>query len=292
MTTLILSPHFDDAFLSAFALLDGQNAGICYPFGRSTPRSRRWRQEELPNIRAIGCATEFLECVPPRLTGRWNGKSVQSGEMARAESDLRDALIERYRSQPVGTIAVPLAIGLHPEHVVCTRAVLAAAAGGAIPVASILFYTDLPYAVALPLLRGSALQLWPHMWLVPSIRRAPVARKARALERYRSQYSPGVMRHMLRYTTQSAVSMRRPLDRAGPGGYECFWTIPGPASAAAAAAACTWQPPASLERFQRRYLPEAADDVPFFDPQYREQEQKWAHVIEMNRPAAFLIASS
>jgi LmbE family N-acetylglucosaminyl deacetylase len=282
MRLLLISPHFDDAFLSAVGLVlrHGAAVTIAYPFhSPAATRTARWRREEAHNVRRFGCTPRFLAARPPAPTAGW--LDAGGGAARRTVEALARTLAGAFHGGGYHRIVAPLGIGLHRDHVACAEAVLHAASTGRIPARAIRFYSDLPYAVAYPLLRGRMLHLAPRRWLRPRATRVPARLKLAVVRRYASQFVPGVVEGIVARATPAAVTLARPLarplTRGGTGTYECYWrarATPGGLLRAARAPL-----PAPLDEFQRETLPLPDDDVPFFDRRYRDAEARWSRLI-------------
>ncbi|NER37764.1 MAG: hypothetical protein F6J93_28020 [Oscillatoria sp. SIO1A7] len=279
MKTLFISPHFDDLFLSSFAQLTqaGSSGFIVYPF--ATPQdenSLRWVQEELPNVGEVGCKWQFL-----------NEDNAEQADTVAKRAFIAEKLASRISEiicfeRPDEVIA-PLGIGLHPEHLVCALGALLALRdlGDCSP--SVVFYSDIPYCIALPLLRGGPLQLTPQRWLQAQIVQVDANKKLAACRRYVSQFEDdGTFEEIIARASPEAVSMNYPLA-SGQSSYECYWTPKGDTSRAGIEdliAVVDASPPQDIELLERELLPAPSDDTPFFSPDYASRQRRWSEAIQ------------
>ena len=279
MKTLFLSPHFDDLFLSVFARLSaaGEQALAVYPFAQpqlpgSGEMSYRWEYEELPNLRELGCAWHFL--------GRDGPEETYPAAPAAQVSALATSLSELLAHSGVAELVAPLGIGGHPDHLVCTLAALHAVRRTR-SAPRLTFYSDIPYCLALPLLRGGPLQLSPQRWLHPQPVQVAADRKLTACLRYASQLAhDGTCQEILRRASCAAVTLTEPLA-IGPGSYECAWEIqPDRAELDQLIQLADQKLPLELEALAAELLPVASDDTPFFSPAYAGREQRWSAAIQ------------
>jgi LmbE family N-acetylglucosaminyl deacetylase len=288
MKTLFLSPHFDDLVLSAFARLSAAGSGALAIYPCTEPRpgdggelGERWEREERPNLLALGCRWRFLglydepaatfELGTPRITA------------------LAAALAELIVSSGAQELLAPLGIGRHPDHLVCTLAALHAVrqAGAG---TRLLFFSDIPYCLALPLLRGGPLQLLPFRWLKAHPVQIAAASKLQACRQYRSQLEDdGTCEEIIERASCDAVTMRRPLA-AGSSSYECYWSVWRERADLDHLIALAAEPlPPKLQEIAAELLPQPSDQTPFFSPTYAAREQRWSAALQawaLQYPAA------
>jgi LmbE family N-acetylglucosaminyl deacetylase len=279
MKTLFLSPHFDDLFLSSFARLTqaGSLGFIVYPF--ATPQdenSLRWLHEELPNVREVGCEWLFL-----------NVDNAEQADTVAKRAFIAEILAKRLSevicAERPDEIIAPLGIGLHPEHLVCALGTLLALRNVGERSLRVVFYSDIPYCIALPLLRGGPLQLIPQSKLQAQIVQVDANKKLAACRRYVSQFEDdGTFEEMIAQASPDAVSMRYPLA-SGESSYECYWTPKGDTLSAGIEdliAVIDTLPPQDIELLERELLPTPSDYTPFFSPDYADCQRRWSEAIQ------------
>lgn len=275
MKTLFLSPHFDDVFLSSFARLTaaGRSALVVYPFARAVDEtSHRWVHEESPNLREVGCDWRFLGMDSAE---RADTQALRAAHGAALAAALRETLDQEGAEE----LVAPLGIGLHPDHLVCTLAALLAARH-ARRATRVTFYSDIPYCLALPLLRGGPLQLLPRRWLRARPVTVDQTRKLAACRRYASQLEDdGTCEEIIARASSDAVSLRHPFAR-GAASYECYWTVRADETSMDELIATVDQPlPSEIHSLACELLPTPSDDTPFFSPTYAGREQRWSEAI-------------
>lgn len=194
MTTLVISPHLDDAVFSLGGWIAGESdvivatvfAGvpaegvdpITEGFASGAQEVEARRAEDLVACHAVGASA----VQGPFLDGPYNGHAEID------ESDVARWIVSLERVFDVSVLVRPVGVR-HPQHVATARA----AALSHRPGVTRLVYAELPYSV-----------LWPE--LVPEVAGLPVdleqdearaAWKQAACARYVSQY-PGTDRDALR----------------------------------------------------------------------------------------------
>jgi LmbE family N-acetylglucosaminyl deacetylase len=282
MKIFCLSPHFDDAFLSAFGLLSsfGREVTIVYPFESrgGLANNPRWRFEEQPNLDLCGCSAEFLGIPEPDIKGQ-DGFVVRAAlpTDSQACGNLIGKLAVLLESERPDLLVAPLGIGRHYHHLLCTVAALSVTTYLKPPVPGLLLYSDIPYCVAVSLLRGGPLQLFPENWLSPIVVAVNRDLKLKALLRYKSQFRRGVVARLLDHCSQEAVTMENPLSR-GEAPYECYWSpLTEPADLVSLAAA---QAPQCLQELQYNLLPAPQDETPYFSRKFQRIERVWSAALK------------
>ncbi len=278
MKTLFISPHFDDLFLSSFVRLTqvGSSGLIVYPF--ATPEdenSLRWVQEELPNVGEVGCQWLFLEVDKAEQANTVAKRALMAEIVAKR-------LAEVICAERPNEVIAPLGIGLHPEHLVCALGALLALRELGDRSLNMVFYSDIPYCIALPLLRGGPLQLTPQRWLQAQIVQVDAHKKLAACRRYVSQFEDdGTFEEIIAQASPDAVSMSYPLA-SGQSSYECYWTPKGDRAWAGIEdllAVVDASPPRDIQLLEREVLPTSSDDTPFFSSDYAERQRRWSEAI-------------
>lgn len=211
--TVVLSPHLDDAVLSAFAILDGPGevlvVNVCDgipPTGRASDWVRLCGgSDDAEQIRRRHAEDRAaLASIGRRAVGLGFLEADERPADASAESVVArlDAVVPS-----AARLLAPVGMGSHPDHFVTRDAALALASADAAPPLEL--YADIPYALRVgwpPWVSGAAPD--PHLdpdvaWeralrrvpasrarLTPTINRLDAAereRKRRALECYASQ---------------------------------------------------------------------------------------------------------
>jgi len=261
--SLVLSPHFDDAFASVFGLLSGpgERFTIAYPFCREVEGEvdRRWLDEERHNVLSVGAEVSFMgadSCGPPVFG--WPPVELDSARVERL-ADTLEAVILR---GAYATVIAPLGVGLHVDHLACCDALLRLLRRGSLAPSQVAFYSDIPYCLSPSLLRGRELQLQPARWLSPHVIAVKGRRKQLALDRYRSQFEPGVGSRIVARAARDAVTLKVPLAEADGQSWECVWSIAAPIEEVEAAFH-RW-PARSVVQLQADQLPFPGDDVSYF----------------------------
>ncbi|MGH9026578.1 MAG: PIG-L deacetylase family protein [Acidimicrobiia bacterium] len=235
---VVLSPHPDDAVLSAWSVLSRPGAVVVVNVCAGIPPAGT-----LGDFDPVFGATDSSVLVQQRLAEDADALST----VGRPSRNL-DLLEVQYRGQPVspdrirtaiagsadevGSLVAPAGIGAHPDHVLVRDAALAIAAEVGIPIA---LYADLPYAIWAG---------WPHWvtgreprpYLVPDARwradlesipvpdralvarpcelgEAEAARKLAAIRLYRSQFEALNAGPVARLTNPEVI------------GYELHWDV-------------------------------------------------------------------
>jgi LmbE family N-acetylglucosaminyl deacetylase len=282
MKIFCLSPHFDDAFLSAFGLVSsfGRDVAIVYPFASDSglENNPRWRLEEEPNLETFGCSAKFLGIPEPSIKGKYGfvvrGSLNVDSQVCRNLTSRLAALLDRERPR---LLVAPLGIGRHYHHLLCAVAALSVTAYLKPPAPRLLLYSDIPYCLSVSVLRGGLLQLFPEKWLSPVIVAVNRDLKLKALLRYKSQFRRGVAAKLLERSSREALTMENPLAK-GEAPYECYWSpLTEPANLVSLAAA---KAPKHLQDFQLNLLPSPDDETPYFSRKFRPLERAWSDALK------------
>ena len=166
VTSIVVSPHLDDAALSAFhAVQKGDHflgeKLVLDVFSRanwwrlkSTPASpeeiRDTRnQEERLMSRMTGARLRLLE-LPEALLRGYSIPDVFNAPLAERDADARALLSQRLaelvEAHPKARWYLPLGVGNHVDHVIARDETLAVLERAGVPADRILFYEDMPYA--------------------------------------------------------------------------------------------------------------------------------------------------
>lgn len=214
MRVLFVAPHPDDVCFSVGALAAETSVSkhLVSVFSESAWSEPSWtggrdsdsvtaakRSEDCEFATACGLEPHFIGLPdpsvrrPPSPKGPVHHCRMKSKDdpalIAAAEEGLGRLLDQR----PFDLVVGPLGVGRHRDHVLCNRAVRAAAHKRRIPVA---YYEDLPYSQKLPLWRITLRARRVGFGLRPLVyvSEVPVSLKQEMAAIYRSQYSPVIIR--------------------------------------------------------------------------------------------------